>query len=106
VTSREIERAARMAGQLCSAALAAPADDGARTTLSDSLLALEKAVVDDGHDRSAHLRGLMHQAGVWADIVRNRIDANRSAGSVERSLRQLQQVLSALIDGLGHGEKS
>ena len=91
--SFEIERAARMAGQLCSAALATRADRSVRESLSDTLLALEKAVVADGHDRSAHLRSLMHQAGVWADIVRNRIDDKRSAASVEHGLRQLQQVL-------------
>lgn len=106
MTSADIERAARTAGRSCSAALAAPADDGARATLSDTLLALEKAVVTDDHDRPAHLRSLMHQAGVWADIVRNRIDANRSAASVERSLRRLQRVLADLIDGLGHGTNS
>ena len=104
-TPREIERAARSAGQSCAAALAAPADGGARANLADTLMALEKAVVADGHDRSAHLRSLMHQAGVWADIVRSRIADGRSAASVEHGLRRLQRVLAALIDGLADGAK-
>ena len=106
MTPLEIERAARTAGRSCSAVLAAPADDGARANLADTLTALEKAVVADGHDRPAHLRSLMHQASMWADIVRSRIADDRSTASVEHGLRRLQRILADLIDGLAHGENS
>jgi hypothetical protein len=94
----EIQTVAKVAEKACAAAINHPANIEVRRHLLDILDQMAELLSSAGYpDR---LRNLHRQIGIWADIVRYRLDNTGSAVSVRRPARNLQRLLSQLVSEL------
>jgi hypothetical protein len=101
----ELGRLVRIADQACRAVIEHPQDAPARDVLFEALAPLTASSFNDGSRRPARVHGLMRQAAVFADIVRQRIRSGRSPGEspafvamhVGNGTRELQTVVSDLL---------
>ena len=102
----EIQHIAEVAEKACAAAANHPRNIDLRDELFDLLGPVAKLAHVDDTTYSAHLHDLLRQTGVWADIVRHRIDSSRSANvaspitSIRQPARDLQHLLGQLVDEL------
>lgn len=112
MTLLEIGRIATIAEKACVAVIDHPANTEARETLFNVLAPIVNPTFAGGpHRVSAYLHGLTRQACTLAEITRARIDASRSQParesfstvSIQGSARELQRVLSDLMQGLAAG---
>jgi hypothetical protein len=113
MTLSEIGRVATIAEKACVVVIDHPTNAEARETLFNVLAPIVNPTFVGGHEGvSAYLHGLIRQACTLAEITRARIDTSRrqparesfSAVSIQRGARDLQRVLSDLIQGLGAGK--
>ena len=102
----EIQHIAKAAEKACAAAANHPRNKGLREDLFDLLGPVTKLAQVDSATYSAHLHDLLRQTGVWADIVRHRIDSLRSGivasplTSIRQPARDLQHLLGQLVGEL------
>jgi hypothetical protein len=102
----EIQQIAKVAEQACAAAINHPRNRDLRDDLFDVLGPVAKLAQVDDATYSAHLHDLLRQTGVWANIVRSRIDNARSAvaagpvASIKFAACDLRHLLSLLIGEL------
>ena len=102
----EIQYIAEVAEKACAAAVNHPRNRDLREDLFDLLGPVAKLAREDGTTYSAHLHDLLRQTGVWADIVRSRIDNSRSSiessplTSIRHPIRDLQHLLRQLVGEL------
>ena len=109
----EIEQIARVAEKACAAAVNHPRNADVRADLFNALGAVVDAVFgESAATHSARLHDLLPQTGVWANIVRCRIDNSRnsksptSAALIQYPARDLLQLLSQLLAELEQSESS
>jgi hypothetical protein len=106
MTVAETQQIAQVAERACKAVINHPKNERLQVDLFDVLAPLTKLAQADDTAYAGHLHDLVQQAGVRADIVRNRINDARpnvvdgSAASIGRPARDLQQLLSQLIGEL------
>src|SRR3984885_9153028 len=100
---------AKVAKEACTAAVNDPSNLGARAHLLNAVEAFVDAVGQrDGAKQSADIQYLLRLAAVLGNIVRSRIvDSRNSKTATTASLiqcpsRELQQLLSQLLDALAH----
>jgi hypothetical protein len=102
----EIQHIAEVAEKACAAAVNHPRNIDLREDLFDLLGPVAKLAQVDDTTYSAHLHDLLRQTGVWADIVRHRIDNSRSGmvasplASIRHPTRDLQNLLCQLVGEL------
>jgi hypothetical protein len=102
----EIQHIAEVAEKACAAAVNYPGNTDLREDLFDLLGPVAKLAQLDDTTHSAHLHDLLRQTGVWADIVRSRIDNSRSGSesspltSIRHPIRDLQHLLRQLVGEL------
>src|ERR1700730_206357 len=102
----EIQLIAVVAEKACSAAVNHPRNKDLREDLFDLLGPVAKLAQVDGTTYSPHLHDLLRQTGVWADIVRCRIENSRSGivatplASIRHPARDLQHLLCQLVGEL------
>ena len=110
MTLSEIERLAALAEEACAAVAGRPDEEAPRETLFDTLAPLVNPDFVDGNgNRPPYLHGLLRQACVQAEILRDRIVEGRKgrrSGAFETmniggGARDLRRLLSALIDAIG-----
>ena len=113
MTLSEIGRVATIAEMACVVVTDHPANAEARETLFDVLAPIANPTFAAGQEGvSAYVQGLIRQACTFAEITRTRIEASRgqparesfSAVSIQGGARELQRVLSDLIQGLAAGK--
>jgi hypothetical protein len=100
MTVAEIQQIAQVAERACKAVINHPKNERLKVDLFDVLAPLTKLAQADDPAYAGHLRDLVQQAGVRADIVRSRINDARPnvvGASIGRPARDLQQLLSQLI---------
>ena len=102
----EIQLIAVVAEKACAAAVNHPRNKDLREDLFDLLGPVAKLAQVDGTTYSPHLHDLLRQTGVWADIVRCRIENSRSGivasplASIRDPARDLQHLLCQLVGEL------
>jgi hypothetical protein len=102
----EIQQIAKVAEKACAAAINHPKNRDLREDLFDVLGPVAKLSRVDDATSSAHLHDLLRRTGVWAEIVRGRIDNSRSSivatpvASIRYPARDLQHLLSQLVGEL------
>jgi hypothetical protein len=98
----EIQKIAEAAEKACTATI----NDPRNIDLREDLFGVLREVVDLGRaaeaTHSGHLHDLLRETGLWADIVRCRIDISRShpvtypVASIRHPVRDLKHLLSQL----------
>jgi hypothetical protein len=102
----EIQHIAEVAEKACAAAVNYPGNKDLREDLFDLLGPVAELAQLDDTTHSAHLHDLLRRTGVWADIVRSRIDNSRSGiessplASTRHPVRDLQHLLRQLVGEL------
>ena len=102
----EIQQIAEVAEKACAAAANHPKNTDLREDLFELLGPVAKLAQLDDSTYSAHLHDLLRQTGVWADILRHRIDNSRRGieasplVSIRQPARDLQNLLRQLVGEL------
>jgi hypothetical protein len=104
----EIQKIAEAAEKACTATI----NDPRNIDLREDLFGVLREVVDLGRaaeaTHSGHLHDLLRETGLWADIVRCRIDISRShpvtypVASIRHPVRDLKHLLSQLTGEIEH----